>query len=170
VLKPNRPLIKDSLPTRIPIDLKTSLVKHPSVVETDDDDDYFYDAPDHFTDSEFDDDDDDQAPEDDISQMLIKFHPLAVWNNSEDNKVDYVLPPNFGEFRGVSLCELLFISFSQLMAALIGLAFIARTSPVSTSTSDMSTRKHLAKERTQPHVPCRLTFQLPSTCHWTATL
>jgi hypothetical protein len=60
----------------------------------DDDDDEFFDCID-FTD----DDDDEQAPEDDISNLLIKFKPLAVWNNSEDNLVEYILPPNFGNFK-----------------------------------------------------------------------
>lgn len=74
----------------------TSLIKQPVAV-TDIDDDEFFDAPDHFSDDEFDDDDDEQAPDDDISEMVIKFHQLAVWNNSEDNIVEYVLPPNFGK-------------------------------------------------------------------------
>lgn len=42
--------------------------------------------------------DEEQAPDDDITEMVVKFHPLAVWNNSEANEVEYVLPPNFGEF------------------------------------------------------------------------
>jgi hypothetical protein len=57
-------------------------------------DDLYFDAADHFSDDEF---DDEQAPEDDVSNMVIQFHPLAVWNNSEDNTVEYVLPPGFGE-------------------------------------------------------------------------
>ncbi|XP_070494643.1 inositol polyphosphate 5-phosphatase K-like isoform X2 [Chironomus tepperi] len=35
------------------------------------------------------------SPEDDISELVIKFKPLTVWNNSEDNEVEYILPPNF---------------------------------------------------------------------------
>lgn len=62
--------------------------------------DVFYDAPDHFSDDEFDDDfDEEQAPEDDISGMVIKFHQLDVWNNSESNEVEYVLPPNYGKLK-----------------------------------------------------------------------
>lgn len=34
--------------------------------------------------------------------MVIHFHPLAVWNNSEDNKVEYVLPPGYGKFLSVN--------------------------------------------------------------------
>lgn len=43
------------------------------------------------------DDDDEQAPDDDVTNLIIKFKPLTVWNNSEDNLVEYVLPPNFGK-------------------------------------------------------------------------
>lgn len=57
-------------------------------------DDEFYDAPDHFSDDET---DDEQSPDDDISELVIKFNPLTVWNNSEDNEVEYILPPNFGK-------------------------------------------------------------------------
>lgn len=56
--------------------------------------DTYYDAIDHVSDDEF---DEEQAPDDDISNMLIYFHPLSVWNNSEDNRVEYVLPPGFGK-------------------------------------------------------------------------
>lgn len=62
-------------------------------IDSSDDDDFFYDAPDHFSD----DDDDEQAPEDDVTNLIIKFRPLSVWNNSEENLVEYVLPPNFGK-------------------------------------------------------------------------
>lgn len=62
----------------------------------DTDNDVFYDAPDHFSDDEFDDDfDEEQAPDDD-NAMVIRFHPLSVWNNSEANEVEYILPPNYG--------------------------------------------------------------------------
>lgn len=60
-----------------------------------DDDDLFFDAPDHFSDD--DDDDDEQAPEDDLTSLIITFKPLSVWNNSEENQVEYTLPPNFGK-------------------------------------------------------------------------
>lgn len=97
ILKPKRPFITDSLyiANRIPIAVASA--KQPvAVTETlFDNDDEFYDAPDHFSDS---DSDDDQAPDDDITNMVIKFHELPVWNNSEDNKVEYILPPNFSEF------------------------------------------------------------------------
>ncbi|CRK90833.1 CLUMA_CG004523, isoform A [Clunio marinus] len=36
-----------------------------------------------------------QAPEDDVSNMVVKFKPFTIWNNSEDNEVEYILPPNF---------------------------------------------------------------------------
>lgn len=95
VLKPRWPLISDSLSiaARLPVTIMASIVKQP-----DDDADEFFDAPDHFSDDEFDEFDDEQAPEDDISEMVVKFHQLPVWNNSEDNLVEYVLPPNFGNF------------------------------------------------------------------------
>lgn len=105
-------LISDSLSnaTRIPV-LITSIVKqpvesHPPATKYLNDDDVFYDASDHISDGEIDDDefDDDQAPEDDISDMVIKFHPLSVWNNSEDNTVDYELPPGFGEIKKCFSC------------------------------------------------------------------
>ena len=64
-------------------------------------DDEFYDAPDHFSDDET---DDEQSPDDDISELVIKFNPLTVWNNSEDNEVEYILPPNFG--KCIHPCEL----------------------------------------------------------------
>ena len=98
-------LISDSLSNaaRIPV-LITSIVKQPVEFQQPEskslnDDDVFYDASDHFSDGEIDDDefDDDQAPEDDITDMVIKFHPLSVWNNSEDNTVDYELPPGFSK-------------------------------------------------------------------------
>lgn len=62
--------------------------------EHDDDDDEFFDCIDF--DFDF---DDEQAPEDDISNLVVKFKPLTVWNNSEDNLVAYILPPNFSEFQ-----------------------------------------------------------------------
>lgn len=71
----------------------------------DDDDDEFFDCID------FTDDDDEQAPEDDIKNLLIKFKPLAVWNNSEDNLVEYVLPPNFGKEFLISFLKLKLILF-----------------------------------------------------------
>lgn len=106
MLKPQRPIISDSLSiaARIPITIFTQIVKQPVAVSTpvpDEPDDEFYDAPDHFSDNESDEFDEEQAPDDDISQMVIKFHPLSVWNNSEDNRVEYILPPNFGEFSFV---------------------------------------------------------------------
>jgi hypothetical protein len=77
--------------------LITSVVKQPvaSPPVNPPADDLYFDAADHFSDDEF---DDEQAPEDDVSNMVIQFHPLAVWNNSEDNTVEYVLPPGFGEY------------------------------------------------------------------------
>jgi len=69
-------------------------------------DDEFYDAPDHFSDDEL---DDEQSPEDDITELVIKFKPLTVWNNSEDNEVEYILPPNFGkwnlQFMDILVCR-----------------------------------------------------------------
>lgn len=59
-----------------------------------DNDDNFYDAPDHLTDDEI-----DQAPEDDVTDMLVKFKPLAVWSNREETEVEYILPPNYGQFN-----------------------------------------------------------------------
>lgn len=74
-------------------------MKQPVDASNDDAADEFFDAPDHFSDDdEFDDDfDEEQAPEDDISEMVITFHQLDVWNNSEHNEVEYVLPPNYGK-------------------------------------------------------------------------
>lgn len=100
-MKPHRPLISNSLSNaaRIPVLVFTQIIKQPvaDLSPDVDDVDEFFDAPDHFSDDEFDDDfDEEQAPDDDISQMIIKFHPLSVWNNSEDNVVEYILPPNFG--------------------------------------------------------------------------
>jgi hypothetical protein len=39
--------------------------------------------------------------------MLIKFLPLDdfVWNNSEDNSVQYILPPGYGEFETMKTCR-----------------------------------------------------------------
>lgn len=78
---------------RIPFDVVTSVVKQPI---NPDNSDEFFDAPDHFSDDESD-FDEEQAPEDDVTGMTIKFLPFTVWNNSEHNEVEYVLPPNFGE-------------------------------------------------------------------------
>lgn len=97
-MKPRRPLISDSLTSaaRIPVLVFTQIAKQPVAVipPADDDVDEFFDASENFSNDDF---DEEQAPDDDISQMVIKFHPLSVWNNSEDNKVEYILPPNFGE-------------------------------------------------------------------------
>lgn len=55
-----------------------------------DDGDIFYDC------NDFSDDDIDQAPDDGISDnMQIRFRPFNVWNNSEDNLIEYSLPPSF---------------------------------------------------------------------------
>ncbi|KAL7030391.1 hypothetical protein ACKWTF_006638 [Chironomus riparius] len=93
ILKPLRPLFSDSLSNAIKIPM---LVVAPIAVTQMDtpslSDDEFHDAPDHFSDDET---DDEQSPDDDISQLVIKFNPLTVWNNSEDNEVEYILPPNF---------------------------------------------------------------------------
>jgi hypothetical protein len=67
------------------------------------DDDEFYDAPDHISDDDF---DEEQAPDDDVSSMVIKFHPFTVWNNSENNEVEYVLPPNYGELLDFESMEI----------------------------------------------------------------
>lgn len=103
ILKPGRKpsIISNSLSNaiRIPILISAPIIKKP-VDELPDE--QFYDAPDHFSDDddEFDDDDEideEQAPEDDVTGMVIKFHQLEVWNNSEANEVEYILPPNYGE-------------------------------------------------------------------------
>ena len=68
-----------------------------------DDSNEFYDTNDTTpfeTDSEFDDDDDDddeQVLDDDITDKTIEFLPFEIWNNSEDNHVEYIMPPNFVE-------------------------------------------------------------------------
>ena len=73
------------------------VVAPPDDKQTNDDVDEFFDAPDHFSDDEFDSDfDEEQAPDDPITDKVIRFHPLAVWNNSEANEVEYILPPNYG--------------------------------------------------------------------------
>lgn len=69
-----------------------------ATISDNDADDEFYDAPDHFSDDDETESDDEQAPDDDITDKIIKFHPLSVWNNSEDNKVEYILPPNYSKF------------------------------------------------------------------------
>ena len=113
MLKPRRSIINDSLPNVTKIPIAIQIIKQPVAIKYDDDD--FYDAPDHFSDDDEFDDDDEQAPEDDISEMVIQFHPLTVWNNSEHNEVEYVLPPNFGEWRRLCFnrlrCKNLFCVF-----------------------------------------------------------
>lgn len=89
----------------LPIAVATSVVKTPSnnPQRENDDVDEFFDAPDHFSDDDFSDDfsdddfDDEQAPDDPITDKTIRFHQLAVWNNSEANEVEYILPPNYGK-------------------------------------------------------------------------
>lgn len=97
ILKPSREssIISNSLSNaiRIPILISAPIVK--KSVETPDE--QFYDAPDHFSDDDDDEFDEEQAPEDDVTGMVIKFHQLEVWNNSEDNEVEYILPPNYGK-------------------------------------------------------------------------
>jgi hypothetical protein len=84
------------------MDVVTKIVKQPVTAALDVSDEFF-DAPDHFSDDESD-FDEEQAPEDDISDMMVNFLPFAVWNNSEANEVEYILPPNFGELRSKLLC------------------------------------------------------------------
>lgn len=68
--------------------------------DADDNNELFYDTYDttpsqsdfEMTDSS---DDDDQVPDDDISEKTIEFLPFEIWNNSEDNHVEYILPRNF---------------------------------------------------------------------------
>jgi len=120
VLKPIKSypplLITDSLPNavhpvyvpmQIPIAIGARMAQPPPptrLLETqidasdDDDDDEFCDAADHFSDDD-DDDDDDQVPEDDVSEMVIAFNPFTTWNNSEENPVEYTLPPHYGKFH-----------------------------------------------------------------------
>lgn len=61
----------------------------------------FYDAVDYSSDENDVDIDDDvtvnQAPEDDITDKVIQFVPLAVWNNSEENVVEYIMPSNYSK-------------------------------------------------------------------------
>lgn len=99
--------------------------------------------------------------------MVIHFHPLAVWNNSEDNKVDYVLPPGFGKFffpfSSQNINELFFSQ--KLTAARTGSACTAKTTPVSTSTSAMNTRRRTTTSRMQLRAPSKSTFPLQSICH-----
>lgn len=67
----------------------------PTEIETD----LFYDAVDYSSD-ENDDDADvsaEQSPEDDITDKVVQFLPLAVWNNSEENVIEYILPPNYSK-------------------------------------------------------------------------
>lgn len=63
------------------------------------DNDVFYDAVDYSSDENDDDDvvSADQSPEDDITDKVVQFLPLAVWNNSEENVIEYILPPNYSK-------------------------------------------------------------------------
>lgn len=103
--------------------------------------DKFYDAIDHFSDDDF---DDEQAPDDDISNMLIYFHPLSVWNNSEDNRVEYVLPPGYGKISSKFLLivvQKLIVVFKKLTAVQTGSVFTGKITRVLTSISVTSTQK-----------------------------
>lgn len=35
----------------------------------------------------------------DMTNRLVKFAPLTVWNNSEDNEVEYILPVDYSEYQ-----------------------------------------------------------------------
>lgn len=60
--------------------------------------DTFYDAVDYSSDENDDDDVSvDQSPDDDITDKVIRFLPLDVWNNSEENVIEYILPPNYSK-------------------------------------------------------------------------
>lgn len=98
ILKPKRPSFSYPISNANKIPTTTTFSKLPPPVETeidflldsDDDEIMFYDSMDHIS-------DDEQAPDDDISDLLIKFKPFTIWNNSEDNPVDYILPPHYGK-------------------------------------------------------------------------
>lgn len=98
IIKPMRPLFSDSLTNALKLPIAVANIMANPVCEQSQplsSDDEFYDAIDHVSD----DDDDEQSPEDDITELVVKFKPLTVWNNSEDNEVEYILPPNFGKIR-----------------------------------------------------------------------
>lgn len=68
--------------------------------DTETDVETFYDAVDYSSDENDDDDDDvpaDQSPDDDITDKVIRFLPLDVWNNSEENVIEYIMPPNYSK-------------------------------------------------------------------------
>lgn len=33
----------------------------------------------------------------DLTDRMVKFEPFSVWNNSEDNEVEYILPVGYSE-------------------------------------------------------------------------
>lgn len=35
----------------------------------------------------------------DVSDRLVKFEPFSIWNNSEDNEVEYILPVGYSEYK-----------------------------------------------------------------------
>lgn len=113
VLKPQRPsLISLPLPivkppiwnaAQLPIAVFAAMTKPPVETQIDtsinddyDGDDDFYDA---ISDSDFSDTDYDgeQVPEDDLKDLMVKFLPFNIWNNSEENEVEYILPLNYGK-------------------------------------------------------------------------
>jgi hypothetical protein len=100
ILKSKRPSFSYPLSNANQIPIAAATLPKLPPVETeidfvlDSDDEIFYDSMDISDDN----DDDEQAPEDDISDLLIKFNPFTIWNNSEDNPVEYILPPHYGKF------------------------------------------------------------------------
>lgn len=56
----------------------------------DDENDEFFDCIDFS-------DDDEQTTDEYVNEPTVEFKPFNIWNNSEDNLVEYTLPPNFGK-------------------------------------------------------------------------
>lgn len=78
--------------------------------------DEFYDADDVTppqSDSDDSSDDNEQVPDDDITDKTIEFLEFNIWNNSEDNHVEYVMPPNF-EDGGADWIGIYRVSFVSL--------------------------------------------------------
>ena len=84
--------------------------------------DEFYDAVDYSSDENDDDADTDadvpadQSPEDDITDKVIRFLPIPVWNNSEENVIEYILPPNYSKIINGIGCIIKLSLISVLIA------------------------------------------------------
>lgn len=99
--RPRRPLTNYSLPYKKSVSAAFPIVAALPIAvfaafAAPVDDDVKIEPDEHF-DAMDNDESDEQAPDDDYEDKLIKFLPFEVWNNSEENYIEYILPPSYAD-------------------------------------------------------------------------